>query len=136
VSAKGVAELIADRGEAAAGDDFFRSRPFFDAEAVTHTLRIAAGGLELLAPLIVSKIPPPTGLKDPYIDGKRPVGRLIDGVSPYGYPGVGGDAQVSLDPATVDFGATGLVTAFIRHTLGEPALARASERNVVQIADP
>ena len=34
------AELIADRGEAAAGEDFFRSRPFLDAEGVTHTLRI------------------------------------------------------------------------------------------------
>ncbi len=34
------AELIADRGEAAAGKEFFRSRPFFDAEEVAHTLRI------------------------------------------------------------------------------------------------
>ena len=34
------AELLEDRGEAAVGDDFFRSRPFLDAEGVTHTLRI------------------------------------------------------------------------------------------------
>ena len=36
------AELIADRGEAAASEEFFRSRPFLDAEGVTHTLRIEA----------------------------------------------------------------------------------------------
>ncbi len=36
------AELIEDRGEAAAGEEFFRSRPFLDAEGVTHTLRIEA----------------------------------------------------------------------------------------------
>jgi hypothetical protein len=37
----------------------------------------------------------------------------------------------------VDFSATGLVAAFIRHALGEPApLAGAVERAVVQIADP
>ena len=41
-----------------------------------------------------------------------------------------------LDPAEVDFSATGLVSIFIRHTLGEPPLAGAAERNVVQIADP
>ena len=40
VSAATAAELIADRGEAAGGDEFFRSRPFLDAEGVTHTLRI------------------------------------------------------------------------------------------------
>ena len=51
------AELIEDRGEAAVGDDFFRSRPFLDAEGVTHTLRIEAGEEELLAPLIVREIP-------------------------------------------------------------------------------
>ena len=37
------AELIEDRGEAAVSDDFFRSRPFLDAEGVTHTLRIETG---------------------------------------------------------------------------------------------
>jgi hypothetical protein len=41
-----------------------------------------------------------------------------------------------VDPAEVDFSATGLVSAFIRHALGDPPLAGASERNVVQIADP
>ena len=50
------AELIEDRGEAAVSGHFFRSRPFLDAEGVTHTLRIAAGETELLAPLIVRPI--------------------------------------------------------------------------------
>jgi hypothetical protein len=41
-----------------------------------------------------------------------------------------------LEPADVDFSGISLVTIFLRHTLGEPPLAGASERNVVQIADP
>jgi len=43
---------------------------------------------------------------------------------------------VVVDPAAVDFSATGLVSAFLRHRLGEPPLAGASPRNVVQVADP
>jgi hypothetical protein len=42
----------------------------------------------------------------------------------------------ALSPESIDFSTTGLVTIFIRHTLGDPPLAGASERNVVQIADP
>lgn len=41
-----------------------------------------------------------------------------------------------LDPAATDFSSAGLVTVFLRHTLGAPPLSGASERNVVQIADP
>jgi hypothetical protein len=41
-----------------------------------------------------------------------------------------------LDPDSIDFSGTGLVSVFLRHRLGPPALAGASERNVVQIADP
>jgi hypothetical protein len=129
------AELIEDRGEAAAGDDFFRSRPFLDAEGVTHTLRIEGDEVELAAPLIVREI------------GDGPA---RDAISPYGYPGivnsfaasdidhtpVGSMSDAPFDPTEVDFSATGLVTAFIRHVLGAPPLAGASERNVVQIADP
>jgi hypothetical protein len=117
----GVAELIADRGAAAASGEFFRSRPFLDAEGVTHTLRIEAGGRELLAPLLVREIPGSDRL---------------DGSSPYGYPGLCGPPGPPLDPASVDFGPTGLVAVFLRHTLGDPPLSGASERNVVQIADP
>ncbi len=42
----------------------------------------------------------------------------------------------ALDPAKVDFSATGLVSVFLRHRLGPPPLTGASERNVVQVADP
>lgn len=120
------AELLDDRGEAAVAEDFFRSRPFLDAEGVTHTLRIAAAGGEFTAPLIVREIGG---------DAER------DAISPYGYPGIavsGTDHTNvgSLDPAAIDFSPTGLVTVFLRHTLAEPPLAGSSERNVVQIADP
>ncbi|HEX6229604.1 MAG TPA: GNAT family N-acetyltransferase [Solirubrobacterales bacterium] len=128
----GSAELIADRGEAAANEEFFRSRPFLDAEQVTHTLRIEAEGAELLAPLIVRGIP----------DSDR-----RDAISPYGYPGlaaaagvdqriVRADPDTAPDPERIDFSATGLVSIFIRHALGDPPLAGAVERNVVQVADP
>ena len=127
------AELIADRGEAAASEEFFRSREFLEAEGVTHTLRIKAGEIALVAPLIVRQI------------GEGP---HLDAVSPYGYPGLIYSAfdfglaiaptksAAALDPASIDFSATGLVSAFVRHTLDEPPLAAATERNVVQIADP
>jgi hypothetical protein len=133
------AELIPDRGEAAVDDHFFRSRPFLDAEAATHTLLIASDQVALLTPLIVREIPG---------TGER------DAVSPYGYPGlsvggrgdpvralsrrrpVGVTPAPALDPKEIDFSATGLVSVFIRHALGPSPLAGATERNIVQIADP
>jgi len=140
VSGVARAELIEDRGAAAADEEFFRSRPFLDAEGATHTLRIVADGTELLAPLIVREIEG---------TNKR------DAISPYGYPGLvagsrggalrsnSGEAPQStpptspiLPPESVDLSATGLVTVFLRHTLDQPPLRGASERNVVQIADP
>jgi hypothetical protein len=130
------AELIEDGGEAAASDQFFRSRPFLDAEAVTHTLRIATGATELLAPLVVREIPPPTGRNVEPGATNRPVGPEFDGVSPYGYPGLVGPEGLALDPAAIDFSATGLVSLFLRHRLGPLPLAGTTERNVVQIADP
>jgi hypothetical protein len=146
---EGTAELLADRGEAAADREFFRSRPFLDAEAVTHTLRIVAGATELLAPLVVREIPPPTGRNVDHDSTIRPTGGLFDAVSPYGYPGLAEPAGpagapldaatpalAQLDPASIDFGPTGLVSLFLRHSLGTPPLTGASERNVVQIADP
>ena len=130
------AELIEDRGEASASEEFFRSRPFLEAEGVTHTLRIEVGEVELLAPLIVR----------PIGDGPE-----RDGISPYGYPGIATSSRVSdvdhagvgsmsdtpLDPAEVDFSGTGLVTVFLRHALtADLPLRDATARNVVQIADP
>lgn len=117
----GAAELIADRGEAAAGQEFFRSRFFFGAEGVTHTLRIATADSELLAPVIVRPI------------RGRPE---VDAISPYGYPGVAAPGGPRLDPEAIDFAPTGLVSIFLRHRLGDVPLAGATERNVVQIADP
>lgn len=117
------ADLIEDAGATAAQDEFFRSRPFLEAEGVSHTLRIDAGGAELLVPLIVRQI-----------EGSG----LSDAISPYAYPGmtVRGGETTRIDPATLDFSATGLVSVFIRHALGEPPLSRTTERNIVQIADP
>ncbi len=136
------AELLEDRGEGAVAAEFFRSRQFLDAEGATHTLRIEVADFELLAPLVVR----------PIADGPE-----RDAVSPYGYPGVvvgegspgharrsnSGEAPPdlprtppALDPSAIDFSATGLVSVFIRHTLDEPVLTGATERNVVQIADP
>jgi hypothetical protein len=114
------AELIEDGGEAASGDQFFRSRPFLEAEGTTHTLRIESDEGELAAPLIV---------RDIENGGER------DAISPYGYPGLVGSIG-DLDPAAIDFSATGLVSAFVRHALGPSPLTGATERNVVQIADP
>jgi hypothetical protein len=127
------AELLEDRGEAAVDNQFFRSRPFLDAEAVTHTLRIESDEGELVAPLKVREI-----------EGTD----ARDAISPYGYPGLvppmsertssryAGKTAFALDPAGVDFGGTALVSAFIRHALGTPPLTDPTERNVVQIADP
>ena len=123
----GSAELLADGGVAASGDDFFRSREYLAAEGATHSLRISVGEEELLAPVILREDLP---------------GEAIDAISPYGYPGFAArDAPASgadpIDPSAVDFAATGLVSLFIRHALGpEPPLAGASSRNPVLLADP
>ncbi len=128
------AELIADRGEAAVDDSFFRSRELLDAEDATHTLRIVAGEEELLAPLIVRQIG----------DGPE-----RDAISPYGYPGftrrvrtnpsitrISTDSTKAVDPAAIDFSATGLVSVFLRHRLDFVPLAGTTRRNLVQVADP
>ncbi len=126
------AELIADRGEAAADDQFFRSRPFLEAEGVTHTLRIESDEGDLVGPLIVRDVPG--------TDAR-------DATSPYGYPGLihspvpfRGIAternRRTIDPASIDWSATGLVSVFVRHVLGPSPLSGFSERNVAQIADP
>ena len=116
------AELIADRGAAAETGDFFRSRAFYDAEGVTHTLRIEAPEMRIAAPLIARGIPRGG----------------LDAISPYGYPGasVKGDGQAP-DRDAVDWSATGLVSIFIRERLGaRPCLAGGTRRSVVQVHDP
>ncbi|HEX5761718.1 MAG TPA: GNAT family N-acetyltransferase [Solirubrobacterales bacterium] len=127
------AELLADGGAAASDEEFFRSRPFLEAEGVTHSLRIAGDGVELRAPLIVREVPGS--------DAR-------DAASPYGFPGFairasdfhhppgGSKSDAGLEATGVDWSPTGLVSLFVRHTLDPPPLAGASERNVVQIADP
>jgi hypothetical protein len=135
------AELLEDGGAAAASDDFFRSREFLAAERTTHTLRIeTADGATLVAPLLVRAIAASAAA-----DGHP----QRDAISPYGYPGLvpaPGDRHLSgeaiqmaitpLEPAAIDWSATGLVSVFLRHTLDSPPLAGTTERNVVQIADP
>jgi hypothetical protein len=145
------AQLIEDGGASAGGgvgghpSEFFRGAHFLEAEGATHTLRIEIDDVELLAPLIVREID----------DGPD-----RDAVSPYGYPGfsvIGSDAAPGVrtfpriaritanapgedaggvDPTKIDFSRTGLVSVFIRHRLDLVPFAGATERNVVQIADP
>jgi Acetyltransferase (GNAT) domain len=117
------AELIADRGAAAESEEFFRSRPFLDAEGVTHTLRIAFGERTALVPLIVREI-----------EGSD----HLDATSPYGYPGatVSG-ARPAPAPEGVDWSPTGLISVFARERLLADAwVAGASERSPVLVHDP
>jgi hypothetical protein len=138
------AQLIEDGGASAGGgvgghpSEFFRGAHFLEAEGATHTLRIETDEVELLAPLLVRQI------------GDGPD---RDAVSPYGYPGFSvigpervrsspdylresANAPAGIDPGDVDFSRTGLVSIFIRHRLDLVPFAGATERNVVQIADP
>jgi Acetyltransferase (GNAT) domain len=115
------AELIDDRGARAESDDFFRSRAFYDAEGVTHTLLLDNDGAEIAVPLLVNGIGD-TG--------------LIDAVSPYGYPGAASTAAPA-QPSAVDWSNTGLVSIFVRERLGhDPFLTGGTERSAVQVHDP
>jgi hypothetical protein len=116
------AELLADEGAAAVEDEFFRSRQFLGAEGVTHTLLAEHGDSRLALPLIVRGIPGETELRD--------------ASSPYSYPGARVEGP-PIDPASIDFAATGLVSIFVRDRLGEPrAFAGGTERSLVQVSDP
>jgi len=118
------ARLIKDGGSAASTEDeFFRCPAFLEAESVTHSLVVEDETGSLVAPLLVREIP----------------GGGIDATSPYGYPGFGVAGEPSglpLDPGAIDFSATGLVSAFMRHALSEPPLAGARPRNLCLLADP
>ena len=117
------AELLADRGAAAESPDLFRSRPFYDAEGVTHTLRLESPGRMALVPLIVRGV-----------EGSE----LADASSPYAYPGalvLGAAAPASAD--AVDWSATGLISIFARERLAAaPWLTDARERSRVLVHDP
>jgi Acetyltransferase (GNAT) domain len=113
------AELVADVGERALSRDFFRSAEFHSAEGITHSLVVED---RFAAALVVREIPGGDG--------------LLDASSAYGYPGAltSGDP---LDPAQVDWSATGLVSAFLRDALGRPvSLLGATLRSEVHLADP
>jgi hypothetical protein len=123
VTTKPKAELIADAGEGAVSDDFFRSRAFYDAEGVTHTLRLDLDDGEARVPLLVREIP-----------GTE----RLDAISPYGYPGAvvatNGPPAAAAD---VDWSGSGLVSIFARERLeGEPWLAGTRERSAVLLHDP
>jgi Acetyltransferase (GNAT) domain len=122
VSSEPRADLIADRGEVALSDDFFRSRPFYDAEEVTHTLLLAWDSGEARVPLLVREVP----------GSER-----VDAVSPYGYPGGVVQGGTPARPTDVDWSGTGLITVFARERLaGEPWLDGARERSCVLLHDP
>ncbi len=149
MSGAAAAGLLADSGRAAAADEFFRCPEFLAAEKVTHSLRITAANRVLAAPVLARDIPGSESL---------------DAVSPYGYPGltesgstgigpVAGDTSLdlaadrlppgstvdhpTLDPAGIEWGGAGIVSLFLRHRLGsDPPLSGATQRNIVQIADP
>ena len=118
----GAAELIEDRGEAAVEpEQFFRSREFFDAEGVTHTMLLSDGDSWVALPLLARAIP----------GSER-----RDGISPYSYPG-GAVSGSPIDVSELDLAASGLVSVFIRDRLGEPpSLAGGTERSVVLLSDP
>ena len=116
------AELIADRGAGAVGTEFFRSRAFYHAEGVTHTLRVEGPGSRAAVALIVRGVP-----------GSE----LGDATSPYGYPGGEVEGAGPPPPADVDWREAGLISVFARERLTGPHwLAGARERSRVLVHDP
>lgn len=115
--------LLADRGAAAASSDFFRCPVFLAAEKTTHTLVVDAGSTRVCLPLVVRDVP-----------GSA----RQDAISPYGYPGGrrDGPGGAPVEASTLDLGPTGLVSAFVRDRLVEPALAGGTARGVVVLHDP
>jgi hypothetical protein len=115
------ARLIEDGGAGASDNEqFFRSGPFLDAEAATHTL-VIDDPQELRLPLIVRNI--------------EGTGQL-DAISPYGYPGADRSPDDPPDPVAIDWSETGLVSIFVRDRIGEePCFAGGTLRAHVHIAD-
>jgi hypothetical protein len=116
------ASLLADRGEAALEAEFFRSAEFLGAEGATHTLLVEGSDGRSAIPLVVREIPG--------------AGGALDATSPYGYPGGKVEGEPPY-PEEVDWSGSGLVSAFVRERLGDPAaLQGASERSRVLVSDP
>lgn len=115
------AELVEDGGERARSSAFFRSEEFQRAEHITHSLVV---GDRFAAGVLVREIPD--------------CGGLVDAVSAYGYPGAVVPATPEpLDPREVDWSGTGLVSVFLRDSIGgEPCLDGGTLRSEVQIVDP
>ena len=115
------ARLIEDEGAGASdAQEFFRSEPFLEAEAVTHTLEIA-GEPGLRLPLIVRSI-----------EGTD----RLDAISPYGYPGADRSPDEPPDPTSIDWSPTGLVSIFVRDRIGDrPCFAGGTVRSHVHVAD-
>lgn len=111
------AELVADRGAAAAGPEFFRCSAFLLAEGVTHSLVI--GGGRIVLPVIRREV--------------SGVGH--DAISPYGYPG-GLRRDDPPHVADVDFTGTGLISLFVRERLAAPALRGGAVRGTVLVHEP
>jgi hypothetical protein len=118
------ARLLADAGRAAETDDFFRSRAFYDAEGVSHSLLVEGAGDDIALPLLVHDVD----------DAGH-----IDAITPYGYPGgaIVADRGSPPDPNALDWSATGLVSVFVRDRIGrEPLFHNATRRSAVQVYDP
>jgi FAD/FMN-containing dehydrogenase len=115
------ARLIEDGGAAASdAEQFFRSAPFLEAEAVTHTLAIE-GEAEYHLPLIVRAV-----------EGTD----WQDAISPYGYPGADRSPDDPPDPGRIDWSGTGLVSIFVRDRIGDrPSLAGGTLRSHVHVAN-
>jgi hypothetical protein len=117
-----IARLEADQGDAASGEEFFRSPQFLEAEGVTHSLLVEAAAGSVALPVVVREIDGTDG--------------ALDASSPYSYPG-GEVSGESIDSTAVDWSATGLVSLFVRDRLGEPtAFAGATDRSMVLVSDP
>ena len=108
---------------AAETDDFFRSRPFYDAEGVTHTLRIEGAGF---------------GDRMPAAGPRDRRHRAVRWSSPYGFPGAAVREQrgTAPDPAEIDGRAPGWSACSPASGWGEPCLATPTERSAVQVHDP
>jgi hypothetical protein len=116
------ADLIADQGQAASGEDFFRCPSFLSVEGVTHSLMLTdESQLLAAAPVIVRPVPTLHGLSDL--------------TSPYGYPGFSMAVPVAVETGRVVW-PTDVVSVFIRERLDVSPLKDSRVRSFVHVSDP